>query len=862
MLGHTRKARHRSSNSALCSLERLEDRALLSASSSLKAGNWTINADLDSSELSETIVVQQSPANSNRLQVVINGTVLDERIARRVKSITINGGEGNDTISANLPAGLSRIIVTMNGGAGDDVLNAGSNRGILRGGDGADVLNGSSSADQLFGDLGDDVLNGYGSNDLLEGGAGEDTLIGGLGSDDLRGGADKDWIYSAPGTDFVESDDLDVVTAEQGVELQQFESEAAFFEWLSHTDSVNQRLGYGSILNASGGPLLDVIRRNDAVAAAPSHSDTNTQEAGVDEQDIVETDGEYIYSIRGTELLIIDVRVPSAPVILSRTQLGGYGSEMYLDGDHLTIISGFNDWTLMPPGDPIPFDPVIATSSLRIAYPGWNWRPRTQVTTFDLSDRSSLKIVEQTVLDGSASTSRSIDGRIYLVVNNSLWARYPYLFDYAMIDTQTVSISGASLDKSVMPPVGDWSTYSPQYTTRSFDENGELVIRTGSLLDAPNIWATEDIRSSSNLLTIAMFDIHQGDEGIDSSSSVYGLSGEIYSSDDALYVAATNWTFSITTSASQSTTSVYKFDLSTEGSKLVATGKVDGTIIDQFAMDAEDGYFRIATTSNAWQTSQSSNVFILQQQGDDLVTVSSLTGLSPTERITGARFVGDHVYLSTFLFIDPLFSIDLSDPLAPVVTGELKVPGFSSYLQQWGENFMVSIGQDADPQTGMVSGLQLSLFDVSGDEAVLVDTYKLGVSSWDAYSQAQWDHHAFSLFDAEGILAIPVSRWSSNSDRATELQVFQLDAVNGFELLGTVEHESEVMRSLRIGDQLFSLSDTELKINLLTDPETEIADLELRQNITDPEPFPGPIPIPTLPEPDVVIVPVPVFSLA
>ena len=69
---------------------------------------------------------------------------------------------------------------------------------------------------------------------------------------------------------------------------------------------------------------------------------------------------------------------------------------------------------------------------------------------------------------------------------------------------------------------------------------------------------------------------------------------------------------------------------------------------------------------------------------------------------------------------------------------ELEVPGFSSYLQQWGENFLVSVGQDADPQTGMVTGLQLSLFDVSGDTAVLVDTFRLSVSAWDTYSQAQY----------------------------------------------------------------------------------------------------------------------------
>jgi inhibitor of cysteine peptidase len=810
----------------------------LSASSSMSSGRWTINGDIDPSQLAETILVEPASNRSNRLQVVVNDTVLDVRAARRVKSIIVNAGDGNDTVTVQLPDSLSRIVVTINGGAGDDTLNAGSNRGILHGGDGDDTLNGSASGDELYGELGDDVLNGNGGDDILQGGEGEDTLIGGMGADDLRGGAGKDWIYSEPGTDLVEADSEDVVTHEQGVGLQQFDTEEAFYEWLSHTDLVNQQLGYGSIFAATGGPLLDAVRANSGAAAAPSHSETNNQVDGVDEQDVVETDGDYVYTVRGEELLIIDVRQPADPVILSRTQLGGWGSEMYLDGDRLTVISSYNRWYAYP--DPVGPVPTIVSS--RFAYPGWNWRPQSQVTTYDLSDRSEPKVVEQTVLDGSASTSRSVDGRIYLVVDNSLWARYPYLFDYALTDSNTVSISGASLDPKLMPPISDWSSFTPQYTTTSYDASGTPVVRTGSLLDAPNIWATEDVQNNSNLLTIAMFDVHHGDAGIDSTSSVYGLSGQVYASGDALYVAAQNWTYAIATSDSTSTTSVYKFDLSEEGSKLVATGKVDGTIIDQFSMDEHDGYFRIATTSNNWQANSSSNVFILQQQGGDLVTVSSLTGLSPTERIQGARFVGDHVYLSTFLRVDPLLDVNLSDPQKPVVTGELEVPGFSSYLQQWGDHYLVSIGQDADPQTGMVTGLQLSLFDVSGDQPVLVDAYKLGVSSWDAYSQAQWDHHAFSLFDEQGILAIPVSKWTSNSDHVTQLQVFQLDAIKGFGLLGTVDHESEVVRSLRIGDELVSLSDSTLKINDLVNPSTEVGEVELgNPDSPIPEPFPGPI---------------------
>ena len=822
--------------------ELLEDRALLSATSRMVRGTWTINADIDSTQAAETIVVEQSPRGSGRLRISINGEVVGDRVARRVKAITVNAGTGDDTVTIQLPATLARISVTVNGGAGNDTLNAGTNRATLRGGEGDDILNGSAGNDQLFGGSGADILNGNGGDDLLQGDDGEDTLIGGLGADQMIGGGGKDWIYASLNGDSVVSDSDDVVTTDQALSLQQFETEAAFYDWLAHSDQVSQSLGYGSILTAADGAVLDAVRGDAAANGAAPHSDTNTQVAGVDEQDIVETDGDYIYSVRGSELLIIDVRQPADPVVVSQTQLGGWGSEVYLDGDRLTVIQAVNRFGVYE----LPFgvsELTVASDSLRIGYPGW-WHPQTLVTTYDITDRAAIKAVEDTTLDGHVTTSRSIDGRIYLVVNNSLWSRYPYLFGNwtTVNNTAALSVAGAVPPELTLPPIDDWAKFSPQYTTRYYAVDGTATSITGALLDAPNIWATEGSFNDSNLLTIAMFDIHAGVAGIDSTSSVYGLSGEIYASQDALYVAATDYSFAISPIASTTSgplTTLYKFDLSTAGSQLVATGTVDGTIINKFAMDDHEGYFRIATTSNPWQANRSSNVFILEQQGDRLVTASSLTGLSPTESIQAARFVGDHVYLSTFLLIDPLLAIDLSDPLAPVVTGELEVPGFSSYLQQWGD-FLVSIGQDADPQTGMITGLQLSLFDVSGDQPTLVDTHKIGLGAWDAYSQAQWDHHAFSLFTEEGILAIPVSRWLTNSEHVTELQVFQLDAQTGFELLGSIEHESEVLRSLQIGDQLFSLSDAGLMVNLLTNPTIETGAVTF-QNSPIPEPFPGPI---------------------
>ncbi len=796
--------------------EMLEDRALLSASSSFSAGKWTINGDLSSANPGETIVIDQNPADSSQLRVSINGSTFAVQSIDRLRSITVNAGAGDDTVTIQLPDGLSRVAVIVNGGAGNDTLNSGDHAATLRGGDGDDILNGGSGNDRLFGGKGADILNGNGGNDLLQGDDGEDNLRGGDGLDRLIGGKGRDWIYSTDHTDSVKSDQADMIAKEQTGGLQQFKSQTEFENWLVHSAAVTQRLGNGNIFFAMrGGPAVDGVLTpgSSASSTTDSHSDTNTQVDGVDEQDIVETDGRYIYTVRGDELLIIDVQQPADANIVSRTKLPGWGSSMYLDGDRLTIISYVNRWRVLPPQEELA-SPTFADS--RIAF--WNWRPETEVITYDISDTAAPKVVEDTTFDGSVSTSRSVDGRIYLVVDNNLW-----------LGNGVINYFAPTISSSI-PSVIDWSTVLPQYTTKSYDAAGNLTETTGSLLNYATTWAPNDPLQNSSLTSILMFDIHQGSAGIDSTTTVFGVNGQVYASTDALYIASSDWGDVMPGGIGQSGpfTDIYKFDLTSDGSKLAGIGYVSGTIIDQFAMDEHDGYFRIATTSNPWQSNQSSNVFVLQQQGDQLFVVGSLTGLSPTEQIQSARFVGDQLYLSTFLRVDPLLSIDLSDPLKPFVAGQLEVPGFSSYLQPWGDHFLVSIGQDADPQTGMVTGLQLSLFDISDSEhPKLVGTYKLSTSAWSTYSQAQWEHHAFSLFNEQGILAIPVSSWDSDTGYTADLDVFQLDPELGFTLLGTVHHDSEVTRSLRIGDQLFSLSDSDLKINSLFDPSVEVADVPL-----------------------------------
>ena len=229
-------------------------------------------------------------------------------------------------------------------------------------------------------------------------------------------------------------------------------------------------------------------------------------------------------------------------------------------------------------------------------------------------------------------------------------------------------------------------------------------------------------------------------------------------------------------------------------------------------MDEYDGMFRIATTG--WGSQRSNNLFVLTQVGDQLEITGSLTGLAKGERIYSVRFMGKRAYVVTFRQVDPLHSVDLSDPSNPVVSGELEIPGYSAYLHPMGEDHLIGFGMDGN-DAGQLDGLQLSLFDVNDlSNPLRIDKLHLEGRS----SEAMGDHHAFSYFPDQNTLAVPVGN---------SLEVFTVTAENGLKHLGSIVHNSSVRRSVRIGEFVYSLSAGLLKVNRLDQPDVEVAAVEL-----------------------------------
>jgi hypothetical protein len=258
-----------------------------------------------------------------------------------------------------------------------------------------------------------------------------------------------------------------------------------------------------------------------------------------------------------------------------------------------------------------------------------------------------------------------------------------------------------------------------------------------------------------------------------------------------------------------SRTKILQIDLDT--SELIATGEVPGAIDDRFSVDEHEGFLRISTTTSFGLESRN-NVYILDQVGSNLDVVGKLEGLAPGERIFSSRFQGDYGFVVTFRQVDPLFTIDLSDPTNPKVAGELKIPGFSEYLQvieQDGKTLLIGVGRDVNPITGRASALKVSLFDVTNPKTpVEIESYIFDGDF--STSNALWDNKAITYVPEQRILAIPTQQ-SRNIGNGFPLEarltVFSVDAVKGLDRIGEVSHDNDwINRSVSIRNDLYAVS--------------------------------------------------------
>lgn len=845
--------------SAPVQLESLEARLLLSSPA---PQIWKLNGDAGRRAQDDVIVVEVNPNDATQLQATINGNIVGSRPIDAIKRLRIDAGRGNDTVTIDLPQGVS-IPVWVNGGSGNDTITTSAGDDTIYGGAGNDLLNGGVGNDFINGQDGNDTINGQSGNDYLLGGRGTDTLRGHGGVNRFDGGTGKDMLVGERGRDrFIgarydriigDETSQPIAQAEDLDDLRAWYRQSALNQWGSMLGKklnwwwsggdpifVGDDVVYAMALGSSGSSAN--VPSSGGNKTASDFSSTNTQVAGVDEADIVETDGTYLYVRTGSGIDVILADPASNLQVVNHIDVEGSVIGLFLWNNRLTVLSDTGSWTPpehVPLPEPQPIDLILpgatsnsgssgegSTAALSIARPWWGggwgrYQPEVTATVLDVTTPASATVVETTAVEGRLISSRSIDGKVLLVLDNNLEIPQPQVVassdgtGWAYEDQDAYL---ARLDAAFA------STALPTFTTTLGSDSAPV---TGSLIDIASLYLPTTPKGTS-LISLVEIDATDNLAGPDASTTVAGIEVcNVYASANSLYLAGTDWNWT----SSSPTTNLYKFDLTSPSLPLSAMGSVPGTVLNQFSLDEYNGDLRVATTK--WDNSATSNgVFVLRESAGNLEIIGSITNLAPGQRIYSVRFMGERGYAVTFQQVDPLWSLDLSDPMAPKVTGMLEIPGYSSYLLPISDTQLVAIGRHVDPQTSRVGPLQLSLFDVSDPKAPQrVATYEFGPSDswWSGWSAAEWDHQALSYFAEFGVLALP-AQTNEEWDKPASLRVFTVDAQNGFTPLGLTQHDSNVERSLRIGNKLYSISRTQLKVTLIDQPGDVLASQKLTQD--------------------------------
>lgn len=506
----------------------------------------------------------------------------------------------------------------------------------------------------------------------------------------------------------------------------------------------------------------DAPNESDGGGAA-DYSTTNNQEEGVDEPDIVKNDGEFIYIAQwNNEISVVDAWPPEQTHEVAKIELESYPYSLFLNGDTLVAFSYAYD---MPNDDG------------RYYY-------GTRVSFFDVSDPANPVATREIDLEGYLSTARMIGTDVYSVVNT-----YAYMPD---------AIWQIYADNTENLPTNIWEGTEAEQEAKREEarrilrplvarEVANLGVETllpkmwdhapGEIVDSEPLVSCNDVFHGDGLqtpafLTIAHVDLAE-DDGDVTATSIVSEGWTIYASDTALYVAQASyywwWGYG---EQPDYTSHIHKFVLDGANTVYEASGAVDGYVGTSYGMDEDaNGLLRVATTDIDWwwggepsEETPANNVFVLEQSGGSLDTVGEIRGIAPGEQIYASRFTDSVGYLVTFRQIDPLFTIDFSNPRSPSIAGELQLPGYSAYLKPIDGGKLLAVGMGGD-MDGNVSGLAINLFDVSDIANPTLENQLVvgaGSDSW-ASSDALWDAHAFTFH--RNNLTIPM--YTSSYDTET-----------------------------------------------------------------------------------------------
>lgn len=632
----------------------------------------------------------------------------------------------------------------------------------------------------------------------------------------------------------------------------QFKSAEEVFEFLNR-NSNQDYYAYPYLRNMESSFSMDSLASDSSMVLSQAsvakgesldYSETNVQVTGIDEGDILKTDGNYIYTISKNILYIIKAYPGEDAKVISTIKFNNSPAGLFIYEDNLAVFGNIGR-----------NDPFIRSIDAYI--------PNQQFSFFelyDIADRSAPVLTAEYKFEGNYFNSRMSQGYIYFLTTTypSYRRDYPIPIYYEGMTPKQVDVSNLyyypiPYDNPIFVTISSLNIAKPdnQIKSKSFLVEGSQNI----YMSQENIYITYtkyiNEYELKQDLTIELFKDKLTDKQKTYIEKVKATDNDVLTLYEKRYkiLNVYNDYFNSLDPDKQEEIEdmleeeikkklqdfeAFEFTvinkISVEKGEITpsANNKVAGSIINQFSMDEYNEVFRIATTLSprwsSYDTSRKVSTNQIYTLDKNLKILDKLDGLAEDERIYSTRFIADKLYMVTFKQIDPFFVIDLSDPFEIKELGQLKIPGFSNYLHPYDESTIIGIGKDAT-QTGRIKGLKISLFDVSDvSQPKEIASYL----SEERYSDstALYEHKAFLFSREKNLLVIPGYNYNyeKTSENYNGALVYNISK-DSITLRGLIDHSTGanrylgagVERSLYIEDLLYTKSLNLLRINSLED---------------------------------------------
>ena len=563
-------------------------------------------------------------------------------------------------------------------------------------------------------------------------------------------------------------------------------------------------------------------------------SGTNNQEQGVDEADFVKTDGSFVYMLNkgysdygiypSGKLHILEIPEAGNISYLSNISIEGRPTEMLLVDDKAVVYSNVQIYSYYDEKhilDDVVKEERKASNSVgstqsstesdegidssddfeEIFDYGYYYRTTsfTKLTVLDLTNRSLPEVSKELYIEGSYQTAREFEGTIRMVSYGWMeidglktWLDFSDYKTYWDLDwdspkkeqiwmevmNETIEYNDKVIDQTpldnLLPRIHEKS--GEEIITHKYTESEEG--------NCQNFAAASD-STGQGITSIMTLNLLEENFSFNA-DHILSNWATVYASGNVMVMAEASqsswWFWGDEESDFQEMTNLHVFDISNPGqTDYIASGRINGTIQDQFSLSEYNGNIRVCSTTGQWgrwwmndPEPMLSHVFVLGLNADETEyeVIGKVGDIAPDESIWSARFIGDKAYIVTFRNIDPLWTVDLSEPTNPRIIGELKIPGVSTYIHPVGDTHLLTIGIAGDDE-GLDWGVtQISFFDVSDfSNPILESELKLNPApnednGWSySHSEATYEHKAFQYWESDGLLAIPLStnRWVENS---------------------------------------------------------------------------------------------------